>query len=87
MTSFQRKALETIFNHPGITAKQFALFMWPDSNMHTKTSNQGNGACHGKAAWLCGGSHLGKLRAKGLIKHDIINGGDKLTEKGLELIR
>lgn len=46
---------------------QFALKMWPDSDMHTKVKNTGNGATTGKGAWLCGGSYLSKLQKKGLV--------------------
>ena len=40
--------------------------------MHTKVSNQGNGATSGKAAWLCAGSYLAKLEKLGLVSrgHD-----------------
>jgi len=82
LTEFQKKALAVIKDKPGIKSKQFAELMWPGSDMHKKVSNQGNGACKGKAAWLCGGSYLGKLRAAGLIKHDITSGGNRLTESG-----
>lgn len=44
--------------------------MWPDSLMHTRVSNQGNGATRGKAAWLCGGSYIAKLVIKGLVNQD-----------------
>lgn len=45
----------------------FALKMWPESDMHTKVKNTGNGATTGKGAWLCGGSYLSKLQKKGLV--------------------
>lgn len=62
LTSAQRKALEILRAHPqGLKAGDFAELMWPDSYMHQKVSNQGRGACRGKAAWLCGGAYLGKL--------------------------
>lgn len=48
-------------------ADDFAKLMWPDSLMHSKVSNQGHGATRGKAAWLVGGSYLGRLRKAGLI--------------------
>lgn len=33
-----------------MSARVFAEAMWPDSVMHRKVSNQGNGATKGKAA-------------------------------------
>lgn len=66
MTEFQRKALEYLRDHPrGVKAADIAAHLWPDSVMHYKTSNQGNGACRGKAAWLCGGAYLSKLTKRG----------------------
>jgi len=62
------EALQILKDHPEISATSFALFFWPDSNMHKKTSNQGHGACRGKAAWLAAGSFMGKLKKKGLVK-------------------
>ena len=35
--------------------------------MHSMVSNQGNGSTRGKAAWLCGGSYLGRLSKAGLV--------------------
>lgn len=49
------------------SAAEFAELMWPSSIMHDMVSNQGNGATRGKAAWLCGGSYLGKLSQAGWI--------------------
>ena len=70
ITKSQEKALnilkETSYLN-GLSASQFAQHMWKDSNMHTTSKNTGNGACRGKAAWLCGGSYLAKLRKKGWV--------------------
>lgn len=82
LTDKQQKALMIIREHPGLRARQFAEFMWPESNMHRRFSNQGHGAHRGKAAWLCGGSYLGRLRVLGFVKHDIFSGGFILTELG-----
>lgn len=82
ITEIQYKALCLVRDNPGIQARYFARYMWPDSGMHTKSSNQGNGACHGKAAWLCGGSFLGKLRKKGYLK----NLSNEITSEGKEAI-
>lgn len=58
----------TDFSKPMRVAK-FAELLWPESAMHRRVSNQGNGATTGKAAWLCGGSYLGKLRKKKLVSN------------------
>lgn len=90
MTPFQLKALKLIKKHPGITASRFAELMWPKSDMHKKSSNQGNGACTGKAAWLAAGSHIGKLRKMYLVEYATDNSGFfrgyKLTPKGEQLL-
>jgi len=62
------KALTIVKDRPFITPTEFSYFMWPDSDMHTKTSNQGRGACTGKAAWMCAGGYLGKLLHRGLLQ-------------------
>jgi len=66
----QEKALlileNTSYSSP-MGVRDFALKMWPNHKMHTKVSNQGNGATSGKAAWLCAGSYLSKLKIKGLV--------------------
>lgn len=62
------KALTILRDQQPDNAALFAKLMWPDSYMHTKHSNQGRGATIGKAAWLCGGSYLGRLQKAGLIK-------------------
>ena len=46
---------------------QFAQLFWPDSDMHGRFTNCGNGARRGAGAFLCAGSFLGKLERKGLI--------------------
>jgi hypothetical protein len=85
LTKFQRKALITIRDNPGITAKYFAEIMWPNSFMHDKYS----GNIVGKVAWLCAGSHLGKLRKKGWV--EIINvfiyNTYELTKEGKEVLK
>lgn len=75
LTPFRRKALEVIRDNPGITAGDLALQLWPDANMHHRVSNQGHGACHGKAAWLCGGSYAKKLVYDGLVRDAFVPGG------------
>lgn len=70
-TTFHQ-ALRFIATNPGCLANELAEHLWPDANMHTKCSNQGHGACWGKAAWLCGGSLAGKLIKKGWVRSGYI---------------
>lgn len=65
-----RKALEFIRDNPNCQASDLAGHLWPDSNMHRRVSNQGHGACAGKAAWLQGGSLVGKLNSAGLVHRE-----------------
>lgn len=85
LTPTQKKALIIVRDTPGIVAAQIAKKLWPDSSMHTSSKNQGNGACYGKAAWLCGGSYMGKLSKKGWVRYDFPGNGYKLTSKGREI--
>jgi hypothetical protein len=71
MTDKTKQALTILSQYPkGVSCAFFAEKMWPDSPMHRKVSNQGNGATRGKAAWLCAGSYLAKLRQQGLVSKD-----------------
>ncbi len=91
LTNAQLKALKilsaTSYSNP-ISAAGFAEKMWPDSNMHTSSKNQGHGATTGKAAWLCGGSYLAKLKKKGWIYicGDYLN-RFYISQKGKEAIK
>ena len=90
LTQFQNKALRIIQNTPGILAQDFATKMWPESSMHIRSHNGGHGSQRGKGAWLCAGSHIGKLIKKGLIFQPLVNGhlsGYKLTRKGREALK
>lgn len=71
LTKTQRQCLQAINSstEKWLTAAGIAKSLWPDSHMHTKSSNQGNGACHGKAAWLCGGAYGRKLEKLGYTRH------------------
>ena len=75
-SKFLLRALAVLKNNPGIRAQDFALEVWPDSNMHRRVSNQGHGACRGKAAWLKGGSYLQQLRQKGLATDSLRYSGE-----------
>ena len=71
LTVKQARALAVLRDHPGCTANMFAVFYFTDPSqeyLFTAVSNQGNGACTGKKAWLCAGSLLGKLSAKGFVR-------------------
>lgn len=68
------KAIEKGTYDRGIDAKAIALMLWRDDPEHnylfTACSNQGNGDCRGKKAWLCAGSLVGKLRKRELVTYD-----------------
>ena len=71
LTVKQARALAVLRDHSGCTANMFAVFYFTDPSqeyLFTAVSNQGNGACAGKKAWLCAGSLLGKLSAKGFVR-------------------
>ena len=77
LTPKQAKALSILREHPGVTAHGFAALYFTDPSqktLFTAVSNQGNGACAGKKAWLCAGSILGKLAKKGLVRRDFGSG-------------
>ena len=91
-TESEAKALEilrdTSYSKP-MKAAAFAKLMWPDSHMHKKVSNQGNGACVGKAAWLAGGSYLSKLENKSWVRKTFDTGSAAyhITLKGKDLVQ
>ncbi len=87
MSKITIKALKIIASMENVSARGFAEKMWPGANMHIKVSNQGHGATRGKAAWLCGGSYLGKLSKMGLIRHSVYLESYKLTKEGELLIK
>ena len=77
LTPSQAKALTILREHPGVTAHGFAALYFTDPSqktLFTAVSNQGNGACAGKKAWLCAGSLLGKLAKRGLVRRDYGSG-------------
>ncbi len=72
LTKKQILALSILDMHPDITAGTFAIYYYTEPRhevLFSAVSNQGNGACHGKKAWLCAGSLLGKLKKKGWVKN------------------
>ncbi len=87
LTPSQAKALTILREHPRVTANGFAALYFTDPSqetLFTAVSNQGNGACAGKKAWLCAGSLLGKLAKKGLVCRDYRHETTRytLTDKG-----
>lgn len=78
---------EYTYNEP-ISAMGFADKFWKDSdtNMFTSSKNTGNGACRGKAAWLCAGSYLAKLRKKGLVTCTTWTNGYLLSFDGKKIL-
>ena len=87
------KALSILREHPGCTANTFAALYFTDPSqetLFTAVSNQGNGACAGKKAWLCAGSLLGKLAKRGLVRRAVPRDRGPvaffLTEKGKETL-
>lgn len=82
------KALTIIRDNKRLRATEFAQKMWGDTktNMFVKVSNTGNGATAGKAAWLCAGSYIGRLKKMKLVHYGSLEGYD-LTDKGREAIK
>lgn len=77
LTPKQAKALAILRDHPGCTANTFAALYFTEPSrvsLFSAVSNQGNGACAGKKAWLCAGSLLGKLAKRGLVRRDYGSG-------------
>lgn len=68
-----------------ISASWFAQKFWPGHIMHVQVTNQGNGACAGKKAWLQAGSYLRKLENKGLVK--TTQRGFYISHAGRELLK
>jgi hypothetical protein len=86
------KALQLIEKEKPKSFRRFAQLFWPDSEMHTNSSNCGYGARRGAGAFLCAGSFLSKLEKQGFIvkqryprsaSYPIV----ELTDKGRELIQ
>jgi len=73
-----------------ITARDFALKMWPDGKWK-KMYNVGNGATSGVGMWLSAGSYLSKLKKRGLVwdEYDQQDGYQRfwhISSKGKEAI-
>lgn len=89
ITKKQAKALRIIggASWPSISANQFARAYYDEPGqqyLFSAVSNQGNGACSGKKAWLCAGSLIGRLAKAGLVYRDYRNETPRyiITDKG-----
>ena len=84
------KAIASGSYERGINAKAIAFTLWGDDPAYeylfSACSNQGNGACRGKKAWLCAGSLVGKLRRRELVNYDRSCTGYILTRAGRQAI-
>lgn len=64
------KALTILQDNPHITAARFAELYFTEEKyqyLFTAVSNQGEGTCAGKKAWLCAGSLLGSLAKRNFV--------------------
>ncbi len=75
ITEFQLKALQIIYDTPGISAQVFAIRLWPDSHYPKKTQR---GA-------LMGGSYAGRLVRRGWVNRRFSVVGKKIWRDGYEL--
>lgn len=86
------KVLESKNANPldGTHATQIATAVWGDDPkreyLFTAVSNQGNGACASKKAWLCAGSLMGKLIKKGLA-YKTFDGTYRITDEGIKALK
>ena len=88
------KALVIIIQQPIGTARQLAEWLWGDDTekrrtLFQKISNQGNGACHGKAAWLSAGSYAGRLQKMGYVRKYPPGQRDRyvvITKEGIQAV-
>lgn len=77
----------------GITANTFAAQYYAGTDKEyllAAVSNQGDGACVGKKAWLCAGSYLARLVKQGLVYRHMTRDGKVLffiTEKGRDALK
>ena len=77
----------------GMTANTFAAQYYAGTDKEyllTAVSNQGEGACTGKKAWLCAGSYLARLVKQGFVYRRLTRDGLTLfsiTEKGREALK
>lgn len=92
LTNSQRKALEILkdsLSGESLSARGFADKMWSDTetNMFSSSKNTGNGACRGKAAWLCAGSYMAKLHKLGWVAVRYNPTNYRITQKGIDVLK
>ena len=82
------EALKIIRDNRRIYPMRFAQLFWKDNrSLFTKMSNSGNGAVAGKAAWLCAGSFVAKLKKRGFVWVDCVFGTEYIiTQEGNKAI-
>ena len=82
------RALMIIRDYKITQAKQFALFMWPDSPAWMRDKSNGNNrSVIGGGMPLAAGSFLAKLEKRGLIRTSFIQDGlYSLTDDGEEML-
>ncbi len=83
MTELQQRALMIVAEHGPIKPREFARFMWPDSEAwshHTKCGN--HGVTTGGGMNMAGGMYLGKLRQKKWVDYYHREVGGKLVYRG-----
>jgi len=64
--------------HLGMSANQFAFKYYAGTKneyLLSAVSNQGEGSCTGKKAWLCAGSLLSRMAKDGLVRRYITRDG------------
>ena len=88
MTDFQRRSLVVLRDSgSGLSPKEFAFAMWPDSPawMKSQTCGRGaNGSQKGAGMCKCAGSYLHKLSRIGWASYDFKTGRIwKITRVGL----
>jgi predicted metal-binding transcription factor (methanogenesis marker protein 9) len=99
ITPKARRALEILatagepLRGHGMTANTFDTQYYAGTKneyLLTAVSNQGEGACAGKKAWLCAGSYLCRLAKQGLVYRHMMRDGKVLfflSEKGREALK
>lgn len=89
LTDFQKRAILVLGDHNDISARGFALAMWPDNYMHERHITGGTGIQRGKGAWLSAGSYLAKMAKRGWVGRAGRSTADGyvLTQEGRELYR
>ena len=69
-----------------IKARGFAEKMWnPNAEIFLSHKGSNNGVQKGKAAWLCAGSYIGRLKKRNLVRDIFYGKGQyRITEEGIK---